>query len=260
MIGSTYVHTGGSDRTEGHPVVLVHGAGMDHTVWRFQTRWLANRGYRVLAPDLAGHGASPGPARNTVPEWGEWLCSVLVERRATPATIVGHSMGSLIAVEAAAQQPDLIEGLVLVGTSPQMDVHPALMGAAEADNDLASHLLAGWSFSAAFGGGHPEPGTWEQGGVVRLLQRAAPGLLATDLNASRSGVSRADELTTDTLVVAGANDRITPAARAEELAAVIPGSRVIVLPGVGHQPMLQVPIRFNALLEEFLSRGKSGSR
>lgn len=242
---------------EGAPVVLVHGAGVDHTVWRFQTRWLASRGYEVHAPDLPGHGARPGPALPTVTELGEWLCSLLTG----PATVVGHSMGSLVAVEAAAQRPDLVERLVLVGTAPRFTVHTALLAAARADDDLAAQLMAGWSFPKAFGGGHPEAGTWEQGGLTRLIQRSAPGVLATDLAACETVVSRAAEVSAEALLISGSEDRMTPVSGAEEVAGMIPGARVVALAGSGHEPMLQVPVRFNEVLGEFLtSRAKSASR
>ncbi|MGH8912843.1 MAG: alpha/beta fold hydrolase [Acidimicrobiia bacterium] len=253
----------GADNAGDPIVVLVHGSGMDHTVWRFQSRWLANRGYRVMAPDLPGHGSSPGPVRTTIAEWAEWLSSFLAAQEVTQATVVGHSMGSLIAVETAVARPDLIHRLVLVGVGSRLHVHPALMSAAREDEDLASQLMAGWSFSASFAGGHPEPGTWEQGGFARLVLRAEPGVLAADLAACESYPcdERAAKLTVETLLVSGSDDRMTPAKGAKELAGLIPGAQMLVLPGAGHEPMVQVPRRFNALLAEFLtSHGKSTAR
>ena len=77
-------------------VVLVHGAGMNRTVFQLQTRYLAHHGYRVAAIDLPGHGGSEGPAIETVPEMGAWLADVIVALDMGPAHVIGHSMGTFI--------------------------------------------------------------------------------------------------------------------------------------------------------------------
>ena len=80
-------------------VVLVHGAGMNRTVFQLQTRYLAHHGYRVAAIDLPGHGGSEGPAIETVPEMGAWLADVIVALDMGPAHVSGHSMGTFIGIE-----------------------------------------------------------------------------------------------------------------------------------------------------------------
>lgn len=257
-----YIQTG-DVAGEGHPVVLVHGAGLDHTSWRFQTRWLAARGYRLLAPDLPGHGESPGPHCRSIEEYAGRLASLIETSVGSEVSMVGHSMGALIALAVAAERPELASALILVGSSAHMKVHPDLMTAAHEDVGLAARLISGWSFPASFGGGHPEPGTWEPGGVARLIARSGEGVLAADLAACEAydPGPAGRGLTLPTLVVTGSDDRMTSARGAQELADLIPGSRLQVISGAGHQPMSQAPRRFNAVLGDFLtSCGKSSAR
>src|SRR6201991_3551969 len=98
-----YVATGGRDFDSTLPaVVLLHGAGFDHSAWALHSRWFAHHGYSVLAPDLPGHGRSAGPALHSIAEMADWTAALLDAAKAPKAKLVGHSMGSLVALETAA--------------------------------------------------------------------------------------------------------------------------------------------------------------
>lgn len=252
----------GGNGGEGQTVTLLHGAGMDHTVWRFQIRRLAGRRWRVLAPDLPGHGTSRDEPRSSVEEWGEWLVEFLTERQAA-GPVVGHSLGGLIALRAAACCPDVVPRLVLVGTGVPMPVHPALMAAAHDDLPRAASFIAGWSLPPRHPGGHLEAGTWERGAIVRLVERSGPGVLAKDLAATASYHPGEDlgRVRADSLVVRGDADRMVAERSVRALVERIAGARMVVLAGAGHQPMIQQPRLFSRLLDEFLvGDGKSSSR
>lgn len=249
---TVYVHTGGRPDADGPPVVFLHGAGGDHTVWRFQTRRLAHHGYRVLAPDLPGHGRSDGEPRESIEAWSEWLLSFLDEQEDRPATVMGHSMGGLIAMQAAAHNPDPFHRLVLVGSGRSMSVHPRLLEAARDDLTLAAALISGWSLPAAHRGGHPEPGTWQKGGIEWLMTRSRPGVLAADLGACSACDVPVEEIQVPTEVVMGSEDRMVGRRAGEQLAAAIPGAGFHLIEGAGHDPMVQMPRAFNRLLGSFL--------
>lgn len=236
------------------PVVFLHGAGMDHTVWRYQTRWLAHRGERVVAPDLPGHGASDGEPRSSVPDWSEWLLEFLASRLDGAATLVGHSMGGLISLETAARHPAAVSRLVLVGVGARMVPHPALLAAAHDNLPKAAGLIAGWSMPPAHRGAHAEPGLWEQGATDALLRRSAPGVLARDLEACAAydATEAAAKVTCPTTILSGTRDRMAAAPAGIELSELIPGAQLVSLDGLGHEPMLQDPRRFNRHLGGFL--------
>src|ERR1700744_5905542 len=102
----TFVATGGKPFDESLPtVVLLHGAGFDHSTWALHSRWFAHHGFSVLAPDLPGHGRSAGPALQSIADMADWTAALLDSARAAKAQLIGHSMGSLIALETAARYP-----------------------------------------------------------------------------------------------------------------------------------------------------------
>ena len=119
----TFVATGGRPFDPSLPaVVMLHGAGFDHSTWALHSRWFAHHGYAVLAPDLPGHGRSSGKPLPTIADMADWTAALLDAAGAPKARLVGHSMGSLIALETAARHPDKVSGLSLIGTAATMTV------------------------------------------------------------------------------------------------------------------------------------------
>src|SRR4051795_3183508 len=108
----TFVATGGREFEVSPPtVVLLHGAGFDHSAWALHSRWFAHHGYGVLAPDMPGHGRSSGAPLRAIAEMADWTAALLVAAGVGNATLVGHSMGSLVALETAARHPQTVSAL-----------------------------------------------------------------------------------------------------------------------------------------------------
>lgn len=206
----------------------------------------------VAAPDLPGHGDTPGDPLPTIEAVAGWLAD---QPRTGPSVFVGHSLGALSSIEVAASHPELVGGLVLVGAASAMIPHPSLLAAAGDDLGRAARLIAGWSMPRAHLGGHPEPGTWEGGGIVRMVERSRPRVLETDLKACSvyAASIRAGKVSAPTLLVSGAEDRMAARRGADDLASALAGARHETMPGAGHQPMIQHPTRFNRLLGAFLA-------
>ena len=128
---SAYAYTGGKAFDATLPcVVFVHGAMHDHSVWTLLARWFANHGRSVLAVDLPGHGRSPGAPLASVEALADWLLGVLDAAGVARAAFVGHSMGSLVALEAAARAPGRADRLVMIATAYPMKVSDALLATA----------------------------------------------------------------------------------------------------------------------------------
>jgi len=243
---AVHATTGGRAHVAGRPLaVLVHGAGMDHTVWALQSRWLAFHGWNVLALDLPGHGLSAGVARTTIGAMATWLIGLLRAVGTEPATLIGHSMGSLIALEAAASCPELVRGLVLIGSAATMPVHEDLLGAARDNDHAAIDMVNLWGFGYRAGIGESRaPGVWMTGLGERILERAAPGVLYADLaacSAYQGGPAAAAAITAPTLVIAGEKDQMTPLRGARALASAVPGAQLVVVPDAGHMLMTERP-------------------
>jgi pimeloyl-ACP methyl ester carboxylesterase len=233
-------------------VVLIHGAGFDHSTWALHSRWFAHHGFAVLAPDLPGHGRSPGPALTGIAEMADWVAALLDAVGASSAHLIGHSMGSLIALETAARHPAKVSALGLIGTAATMTVGPDLLKAAEANDGDAIDMVSIWGLGFDAGiGGSLAPGLWMHGGAQRVLKHCAPGVLFTDLSACNSyqgALAAASKVTVPTTLVLGERDMMTPAKAGKALAAAIPHARTIVLEGAGHMMMSERPDELLAAL------------
>lgn len=249
-----FAATGGRDFDTSQPtVVLIHGAGHDRSVWALHSRWFAHHGFSVLAPDLPGHGRSTGPALKTIAEMADWTAALLDAAGASKAHLIGHSMGSLIALETAARHPAKVSALGLIGTAAVMTVGPDLLKAAEANDDDAIDMCSIWGlgFDAEIGGSLA-PGLWMHGGAQRMLQRCAAGVLFTDLSACNSyqdALEAGAKITVPTTLILGEKDMMTPLKAGKALASAIPHARTVVIKGAGHTMMVERPDELLAALK-----------
>ena len=249
-----FAATGGREFDRSQPtIVLLHGAGFDHTAWALHSRWFAHHGYSVLAPDMPGHGRSCGAPLRSIAEMADWTAALLEAAGVARATLVGHSMGSLVALETAARHPAKVSALGLIGTTATMNVGPDLLKAAEANDHAAVDMVSIWGlgFDAELGGSLA-PGLWMHGGAQRVLERCPPGVLFSDLsacNAYQDALAAASKITVPTTLVLGERDMMTPSRGGKALAAALPNSRIVVLPGAGHMMMAERPDELLAALQ-----------
>jgi len=242
----TFVATGGRPPNPALPfVVFLHGAGFDHSIWALLSRWFAHHGLSVLAPDLPGHGRSGGQPLETIGAMAEWTAALIAAANAKTVRLVGHSMGSLVALETAARHPSGVTGLGLIGTAAVMPVSSELLSAAKADDHAAVDMVSIWGHGmrAALGGSRV-PGLWMRGGAERLLERARPGILFKDLaacNDYRDGMKSAAKINVPVTLVLGERDLMTPVKAGKALGAAFATARVVILKGAGHSLMSECP-------------------
>ncbi len=265
-----YAYTGGRPIIDAQPVVaLVHGAQQDHSVWALQSRYLAHHGYSVLALDLPGHGRSGGPPLPSVEELAAWVCAAIPAACSAagvaavpPTVIVGHSMGSLIALEASHLDLPWLAAIGLIATAVPMKVSDALLEAARTNEDQAFDMINFWS-SAGINHrpGTPGPGFSTYVQNRRLMERQKPGVLHTDFsacNAYSAGLERAGALALPALFLLAERDLMTPpkASRKAIEAARAAGADVSVktIDGSGHNIMAEHPQETLSALLEWLER------
>jgi len=239
---------GGRAHTGDDPgVVLLHGSGMNRTAWQLQTRWLAHHGFRAAALDLPGHGGTDGPPLVTIEEMADWTVATLSALGLAPAHLVGHSMGTFVAIEAAARHPEVIRSIVLLGTASSMPVHPELLTSSFDDRHHAAELMTSWGIgSRAQIGHHPTPGTWLIGGSTALIESSPTGALGTDMaacNAYGHAIEAAREVTCPVSIILGREDKMTPVWASVELAEAFGDPHTVILEGVGHMIMAESPDR-----------------
>lgn len=263
----TFCYTGGKPFNPVQPtVVMVHGVVNDHSVWAMQSRYLANHGWNVLAVDLPGHCKSAGPAPASVEDAAEFIIALLDAVGAPRAALVGHSWGSLIALEAAARLQERASHLVLVGTAFPMPVSPALIEASLSDPEKALHMINVFSRSTlcapptALG-----PGTWVFGANMALGRRVLRsnrevnvfhrGFMACDSYAG--GEAAIARIACPVLFALGTQDQMTTPKAAQSLISTARAAgknvQVVSLP-VGHHQMTEAPEETLFALREFLAR------
>ncbi len=244
-----YAYTGGKPFDAALPtLVLVHGAVNDHSVFTLLARWFAHHGHGVLAVDLPAHGRSAGPALASVEAMAEWLLALLDAAGIERAALAGHSLGSLVALEAAARAPERVTRLAMLGTCVPMPVPQALLDLGRSDVRAAIDRVVSFSFSTlAAKPSYPGPGVWLRGAarqLMRLVQGGSgdPLLFHTDFSACndyRHGLAAAARVTCPAHLVLAEQDQMTLPRHAVEVAAALRATTHRV-PG-GHFLMQEQP-------------------
>ncbi len=231
-------------------IVLIHAAGVDRTVWTLVARYFIRHGRNVLAVDLPGHGRSEGPPLGTISALADWVAEAIVTAGVARAAVAGHSMGALVALELARRHSTQIEAIALLGASVPMPVAPPLLAAAENNNHAALDMLTIWGHSyAGQVGGLGPPGVRKTVDYLRLLEKAAPGVVYADLKACNdysADLRWAAQIRCPALLIIGGHDLMTPAQAAGKLAAAMPGARTVLLENCGHAMLTERP---NAVLD-----------
>ncbi len=256
-----YAYTGSRPRDAAAPnIVFVHGAANDHSVFALQSRYFAHHGFNIYAVDLPGHGKSQGDALSSVDALADWLLAFIEALDIGQTALVGHSLGSLIALETTSRLPRRVTALALLGTAVPMAVSDDLLAAAAANDHVAYELINGWSFSASKQlGGNRWPGVWMTGNSMRLMERSKSNGLFADLTACRdygNGLHAAASVRCPTLLILGERDIMTPAKAARDVAAALSNKRIATLPDCGHAMMSEHPDQVLDALRAFLMERK----
>jgi len=247
-----YAYSGGKVFDPALPcVVFVHGALHDHSVWTLLARWFAHHGHAVLAVDLPGHSQSAGPPRASVESTADWLLALLDAAGVQQAAVVGHSMGSLIALETAARAPERVTRLVMMATAYPMKVSDALMGTAREAPLQAIEMVNVFSLSStAAKPSYPGPGMWLHGSnraLMRRTQALAQARLGINLfehdfgvcDRYANGLQAAAAVRCPVTLLLGGRDQMTTPKNTREIAAALKAE--VVTLAAGHSLMAEAP-------------------
>ena len=228
-----------------NPIVFIHGTGMDHTVWTLPIRYFLRKKRNVIGIDLPGHGRSKGSPLGSISDMAHWLIKYLDNLGIKNFSLVGHSMGSLIALETAALTQHRTTNLVMVGTAFPMAVSNFLLESAKNNKPEAIDVLTymGYSNQARIGN-NGNPGIWMTGSTKKLLENSKKGVIYKDLQACSgysSGLESAAKVTADTLLILGKKDFLTPPFRAADLINSFKNPLVKEIKNSGHTLMVEEP-------------------
>jgi pimeloyl-ACP methyl ester carboxylesterase len=241
------------DEGDGDPLVLIHAGIADARMWLPQAdRFAGER--RVVRPDLRGFGGT-AHSRDAYRHAAD-LADLFDDLEVSPAVVVGASMGGAVAIDLALERPDLVRGLVLVGSTYD--------GFRFLDRDL----LDRWSvLTDIYEAGRldeaavVETGIWLGPGTSPDTTRAVVEMVRLSYDHGEieereidpPASERLGELEMPTLIVLGAEDRPDIHRSADELVNSIPHARMVTMPGATHLPSLEQPDVFNNVLVDFIA-------
>ena len=229
------------------PILLIHGAGGSYLHWATELRRLP--GYHVLAPDLPGHGKSGGVGEQTIQGYAEAILRWMDALRLRPAIVIGHSMGSAIALTLALDSPARVRALGLIGSGARLRVAPAILEgtASETTFPATVQTITQWSF-----GSHASPRLKTL--AAQRMSETRPTVLHGDFLACNlfDVMPRVEEIQVPALVLCGAEDKMTPPRYSAYLHEKIPNSTLKIIEGAGHMVMLEKPKEVAEALLSFL--------
>ena len=243
----------------GPTVLMLHGIGGGHRAFAPQVETLASVGYRAVAWDMPGYGHSAPIEPYTFKGLAESCIALIESLKCEDVTLLGHSMGGMVAQEVVARRPELVGKLILCGTSPSfgkpdgdwqrnfITERTAPLDAGQSMAQLAAQLVPEMTGPAALAEGL-QLATHCMGLVnPSTYRRALEALVSFDRRANLSRIRA------PTLLIAGEHDRNAPPAVMKKMADSIVGSTFIQMAGVGHLQNLEAPDDFDTLVLNFLA-------
>ena len=253
-----HIATGGLDFDNTKPVLLfLHGSGQSHLTWVLQSRYFAHRGYAVLAPDLPGHGLSEGAPLTSIAEMADWVDELLASLGVESATIVAHSQGVLVALEAAKRHPQRVNALALIAGAMAIPVNDMLIDMAKTKPEKAFKAMTSWGHGPrAHKFDNTQPGHAFLGYGRRVMAQNDAAALHADLVACNSydgGEDAAAAVTQPSLCLIAGRDRMTPAKFGHRMATAISGAQSRQFDRAGHFLPAEFPLEVNDALADFLA-------
>jgi pimeloyl-ACP methyl ester carboxylesterase len=230
------------------PVILIHGAGGNHLTWPPQIRRLP--GLRLFAVDLPGHGKSEGMGRQSIEEYADDIFAFMKSLRLRSAVLAGISMGGAISLTLAVKYPTMVSGLVLLGSGAKLRVAPRILESLGSPNmfESAVEMINENCFC------EKAPQRLKELSRQIMMEMRPPVLLGDFLACDQFDITdRLHKILVPTLIVCGAEDKMTPLKYSESLKGSITGAQLKVVDGAGHMVMVEQPAVVAEMLLQFIN-------
>ena len=235
-------------------ILFIHGAGGGQYTWSCQKGFFEKE-FNPIMIELPGHGESGGESETEITKYAEQVCAFSQAVGVKKVFLVGHSMGGAIVQTLALTHPELIKGIILVGTGARLKVLPKILDGIKENFKETIPRIIQYAYS------RKAPLDLIEQGVNQMLQ-CRPEVLHGDFSAcDRFDVMKeAERIHLPTLILCGEDDDLTPVKYSQFLHSRIKGSRLEVLPNAGHMVMMESPQAFNEKVREFIEETVQGSR
>ena len=243
-----YYFANEADHLTRTPVIIINVAGGNNLYWPPQIRRLPDQ--RIFAVDLPGHGKSEGLGHHTIDDYADCIIEFIKALKLNVAVLIGHSMGSAVALSAAIRFPERVIGLGLVGGGAKLRVAPSILQSASNPSTFANAVQIVTDFSFALQ-------TDER--LKELAAQRMSETRPTDLHGdflacdAFNAMDQLSKISAPTLVLCGDKDQMTPPKYSEFLRDNIAGARMEVVPNAGHMVMLEQPEKAAGILDDFLN-------
>jgi pimeloyl-ACP methyl ester carboxylesterase len=238
-----YYHQTGENGGAGRTVVLLHGSGGTGQKWAAQLAGIG--GHRIIAPDLPGHGQSEGQARGSVAEYREFVSDFIRTLGLKRLVIGGHSLGGAIALDFALTSPDLLDGMILVGSGGRLRVKPEILETLARGERPAGNLEYSYALNT-------RKDVLDKA-AMEMMDVPASVFLADFTACDRFDImDRLGGIGVPTLVICGKDDRMTPVKYSEYLSGHIPNAKLVLVPDAGHMAMIEQPRAVNEHIAAFI--------
>ena len=232
-------------------VVFIHGAGGGQYTWSHQKAFFERR-FRPMIIELPGHGESGGEGEEEIGRYAGHVYSFLKTLNLTKVFLVGHSMGGAITQRLALTHPEVIKGIVLVGTGARLKVLPLILDGVKSHFEETVRKIVHFSFS------RKTPSDLIERGVLDMMRNRPAVLYGDFLACDRFDVmNEVEKIKIPTLILCGDVDELTPVKYSQFLQGRIKGSRLEVLSDAGHMVMMEAAEVFNGKTGEFILKTSS---
>jgi len=232
------------------PLVFIHGSGDSGRIWRLQVEHFGTE--QTFAIDLPGHGQRPDslPTEATIQDYAHAAYQIMTrELQLEQPIIAGHSLGGAVALTLALEYGSDLGGLILIGTGARLRVLPALLEDARQAPQQTKNRLSELAVIQA------NAATIVQS-IIQEQVTPGPTILYRDLAACNISdvMPRLHEIGMSTLIICGADDRLTPAKYSEYLHTHIQDSTLYIIPNAGHYVIREQPEVVNRAIDEWLNK------
>jgi pimeloyl-ACP methyl ester carboxylesterase len=253
-----FVSTGGRDFDAELPtLVFIHGSGQSHLSFMLQARFLANRGFSVLNPDMPAHGLSGGAPLTDIAAMADWYAELMDQSGVKHATIIGHSQGALIGLELARRHPRKVEKFAVIASAAAIPVNDMLLGLAKDKEPAAIDAMIDWGHGeTGHMHDHTMPGQTHLNFGRAMMANNETGALYADLKACADydqGMIAAATVSVPCLCILATADKMTPLKFGKKLAAALPDCDTVIIDRAGHMLPTEKPFEVITALRAFIS-------
>jgi len=230
----------------GEKCIFIHGAGGSSQSWYFQKKHL-QESMEVILIDLPGHGKSHGNGCDTIEKLRDIVYRAIQRSDIEKCYMAGHSMGGAITMSFALSHPDILKGMILIGTGAKLKVFPEILEGVLKNKKKTIKKIVEFAFSKKV------PLILKENGFKEMMKCKKETIYRDFYACDHFDVMNTiNNVQIPTLIICGKDDLFTPQKYSEYLYKEIKGSRLSLIEGTGHMVMLEKPDEVNKAIEDFI--------